>query len=129
VIFPALPAALLLSLAPAAILLVLAHWRLAQPRSNRTFWVVAFGVGVALVAASIGEAASCSFGFLRPFRDSPWSLTVALAPYVFVLFAMARSRQLSVSLVAVCGVVGLLPLYFLGLYALLLAACAYGDCL
>lgn len=127
--FPVLPAALLLCIAPAAVLLALANWRLAQPRANHTLWVVAFGVGVALVAASIGMAASYSFRFLQPLRNSPWSLAVALVPYVVALLLMARSRQLSVSLVVVCGVVGLLPLYFLGVYVLLLAACAYGDCL
>lgn len=126
---PVAPLALLFALIPTLLLCALAYWRFAILRSYSAVTVTAFAIGVALFAVSATVAASYSFQTLLPVRESGWVLVVPVLAYVATLVVVGKKGNVSAHGLALGGLVGLVPLCFLGFYALLLAACSYGDCL
>ncbi len=89
---PIAPAAMLLSILPAVLLLGAARWRLARGASHKTVAVIAFALGVALLTASLVTAGTYTFESLRVVRESRWSLTIPLLSYVLALWLVGRSR-------------------------------------
>jgi hypothetical protein len=126
---PTAPAALLLSVVPSVLLLVVARWRLARSASYVTVAVIAFALGAALLVASLVTASTYMFESLSSVRESKWSLTIPLLSYAASLWLVGRSRRVEGPSLVIGACVGLLPLCFLGVYAFLLSACAYGDCI
>lgn len=126
---PAAPLALLIALIPAMLLFAMAYWRFAVARSYTLVSVVAFAVGLALVMLSATVAAAYAFQSLRPLRESFLVLGIPAISYVVALVAVGRKGSASPASLVFGGVVGLVPLYFLGFYAMLLSACSFGDCL
>jgi hypothetical protein len=126
---PSAPIAMLLSLVPAILLFVLGHWCLIYARSRMSLGIVAYAVGAALMVASVTTAATYSVPSLQALRESRWFLAAPLISYAGVMLFMARSRKVSTPSLVLGACLGLIPIYFLGMYTVLLSACGYGDCL
>jgi predicted neutral ceramidase superfamily lipid hydrolase len=128
---PVAPLALLIALVPAAVLLALAlaHWQFAVVRTHTLMLVIAFAVGVALIMASVTVAATYAFHPLRELRESSLVPGIPVVFYVTALVVVGRKGRMSPASLVIGGVLGLAPLCFLGLYAMLLSACSFGDCL
>jgi hypothetical protein len=127
--FPVAPLALLMALVPFTALVAMAHWRFSVKKSYTLVTCVSFAVGVALFILSATVAASYSFQSLRLFRDSFLVVGVPALCYVVALVAIGLKGKVPAINLVLGGAVGVLPLCFLGFYAMLLSACSFEDCL
>jgi hypothetical protein len=128
-LLPSVPLFLLLSLLPAVALLVLGRWGLAYAESRTTLAILSLALGAGLLFISLISAGSYSLQALQGGRESRWLLAIPLVPYVSVIVVMARARSVDLPRLALGASAGLVPLYFVGMYSALLAACSLGDCL
>ena len=126
---PVAPAALLFALVPTFALAGLAYWRFVLRRSFSSPSVVAFAVGLALAALVIAVGSTYAFKPLWPLRASDWLVVAPLATYFAAIAFVGAKGKLSFVPLCIGTVVGIAPLYFIGFYAWLLAACSFGDCL
>ena len=127
--FPVAPAALLLALVPTLALLAICYWRFKTNRGVSPFQIAALGVGVGLAALVTAVGSTYAFRAFFPARASNWLIAVPLTFHVSVLVVAAVKARIEVASLVIWGFVGLVPLYFVGFYAWLLAACSFGDCL
>ena len=128
-LLPTVPLFLLLSLLPAVALLVLGRCGLAYAQSRTTLAIVSLALGAGLLSISLVSAGLYSFQFIQDGRESRWLLALPLAPYAGVILVMSKARAVKLSWLALGTSVGLVPLYVVGMYSVLLAACSFGDCL
>jgi hypothetical protein len=123
------PLALLMALAPAALLLGIAYWRFAVLRIFTLVPAIACAVGVSLVILCGVVAASYGLQFLQSLRDSALVLAIPLAGYAIAIACVGRKGRMETANLVIGGAIGLVPLGFLALYVTLLSACSFGDCL
>ena len=126
---PVAPAALLFALVPTLALAGLAYWRFVLRRSFSSFSVVALGIGLALAALVVAVGSTYAFKPLWPLRASNWLVVAPLVTYLAVIAFVGVKDKLSFVPLCIVAVVGFAPLYLIGFYAWLLAACSFGDCL
>ena len=127
--FPDAPLALLIALVPTFVLLGIVWWRVRNGRGLSAFQGAAFAVGISLAAAVVTVSSTYVFRPLWAFRAQNWLLIGPLGTYLIVLLIVARKIKIESSSLVIWGVVGLVPLFFIGFYAWLLAACSFGECL
>ena len=127
--FPVAPAALLFALAPTLALPAMCYWRFKTNGGISPFQIAAPGVGVGLAALVIAVGSTYAFRTFFPARASNWLIAVPLIFHVGILVVAAVKTRIEVPSLVIWGFVGLAPLYFVGFYAWLLAACSFGDCL
>ena len=125
---PVAPLALLMALIPAAVLIAVACWRLTVLPSYTLVPAISLAAGVALVTLSAIVCVTYAFEFLWPIRDSFLALVAPLVGYFGALTIVGRKGKLVVPDLVIGGILGLVPVYFLGLYVMLLSACSFGDC-
>lgn len=126
---PDAPLALLMALIPTFALVGLAWWRIQSGRNLSAFQGAALGVGLSLAALVLTISATYSFPLLSELRASKLLLIAPLGTYFIVLLLLCKRAKIEGSSLGLWGVVGLVPLFFVGFYASLLAACSFGDCL
>jgi hypothetical protein len=125
---PVAPLALLLALIPTLALVALASWR-ARTNSLTALHAAAFALGLALAAVVLAVSSTYAFPHLRPLQASNALLAIPSLVYVITVVAVGRKFKLDYGSLGVWAAVGLVPLWFLGFYSWLLAACSFGDCL
>jgi hypothetical protein len=126
---PEAPFALVIALLPTAFLFGMAYWRFRVLRRYTHLTVISLAFGSALAALVVEVSATYLW---RPFsaaRDSNWVFALPLLVYVGLLVVVGKATKLSATDLVIGGIVALLPLYFFGFYAWLLAACSFGDCI
>ena len=125
---PGAPLALLLALVPTLVLVAMAAWR-ASSNSLSAFHTAALALGLALASLVVVVSATYAVPLLRNLRASNSLMAVPCLVYVGSLIAVAARSKINYGSLGVWALVGLVPLWFLGFYAWLLAACSFGDCL
>ncbi|MDD5333598.1 MAG: hypothetical protein PHS32_07620 [Rhodoferax sp.] len=123
------PTALGLALLPTAVLIGAAYWRFKVRLAHTPLTVVAFSFGLALAALVVAVSATYSLRVLSAAQGSNGLVAIPLLVYAASLTAMGRRSKLSVPALVLGGAVGIVPMYFVGFYVWLLAACSFGDCL
>ena len=126
---PEAPLALLIALLPTAVLFSLAYWRFRVQRRYTVGAVILFGLGVALATLVLAVSATYLSPSLSKAQASNWLAAFPLVVYAATLVVVGRASKLSAPGLVIGGVVALVPLYFFGFYAWLLAACSFGNCL
>ena len=126
---PESPSALLFALVPALLFIAIAYWRFAFLRAYSLFSIIVFAVGAAVVFATLIVAVSYASSQFASLRSSVWFLAVPIVSYVGLLAAAGRRALVPARALIFGGLIGLIPLCFLGIYAVFMAACSFGDCL
>ena len=125
---PDAPLALLVALAPTIALVALALWR-ARSKSLTGFHAAFLAVGLALAALVVAVSSTYAFAFFRPLQTSNLLVIAPAVAYVATLAIVGARAKLNYGTVGLWAIAGLVPLWFIGFYAWLLAACSFGDCL
>jgi len=93
-------------------------------RKVRSISAVVLAVGLSLLTLTIVQLLTSRAGLLYPFDGSVWALIVLpLLVYAATPLALARRSDVSRLRLLVSAIVGLIPLYYLGGYILILTAC------
>jgi hypothetical protein len=66
---------------------------------------------------------------MRPLQASNALLAIPSLVYVIAIVVVGKKFKIDYGSLGIWAVVGLVPLWFLGFYAWLFAACSFGDCL
>ena len=125
---PVAPLALFLALIPTLVLLALAWWR-GRSGSLTAFHAAAFALGLGLAAVVLAVSLTYAFPLVRPLQASKALLAIPSLVYVLTIVTAGKKFKLPYGSLGVWSAVGLVPLWFLGFYAWILAACSFGDCL
>ena len=120
--------ALLLALAPTLVLVAMAAWR-ASNSSLSAFHSAALALGLALASLVVAVSATYTIPVFRGVQASNALMVVPCLVYVVSLVAVGSKFKINYGSLGVWALLGLVPLWFLGFYAWLLAACSFGDCL
>jgi hypothetical protein len=88
-------------------------------------------VSAAAAVAALVVAVACFYGLSSPTPSamSAWLFVLPLAVYFLALHLLRRRFRLSTSGTLMGGTLTLLPLWFVGMYAGLLVACSFGECI
>lgn len=125
---PDAPLALLIALAPTIALVALASCR-ARRKSLTAFHATFLALGIALATLVVAVSSTYAFSFLRPLQASNVLLLAPAFAYVASLAIVGARERLEYGVLGLWAVAGLVPLWLIGFYAWLLAACSFGDCL
>jgi hypothetical protein len=126
---PVAPAALLIALVPTFAMCGTAYWRYKRFGRLTAFQAAMFGVGAALAALIVAVSATYALSPFFSLQGSNWLIAAPIATYLVVVLVTRAMGKLETTSLAIWPAAGLAPLYFAGLYAWLLAACSFGDCL
>jgi hypothetical protein len=125
---PVAPLALLIALVPTLLLVAMAAWR-ASNGSLTAFHTAALALGLALASLVGAVSATYAMPQLLPIRASNALMAVPCLVYTAALVVVGIKCRINCGSLVVWALVGVVPLWFLGFYAWLLAACSFGDCL
>jgi hypothetical protein len=88
---------------------------------------LALGMGLAVLVASTFLVYAIPFG--KPARELGVNLVLPLIAFAGVLFYAGKWRQVKLGGLLFFGAAAFFGLWYLGFYAGLLVACAFGDCI
>jgi len=103
-------------------------WRFTAAKTPSALAAGSLALGSALVAGVIATSISYAVPFPAA-RELGLGLIAAVTVYLAVLVYARIRRRVEVGGLMAAGAVGFVALWFVGFYALLITACAFGDCL
>ena len=123
------PTLLLIALVVALLPAALFYWRSQANRHVSGLHVTMVALGVALATLMLTVASTYAFRPLRVLQASHWLWGIPLLVYFGAAIPLGAKGKVEYGSLGIWIVVGLAPLLFLGIYAWLIAACSFGDCL
>lgn len=122
------PALLLLAVAPAVLLLAVGLTSRSWPTILQALPATLFSLGIALLAVVLVVVVGYGVSAADAMRDSTLALAgFPLAAYAGTFLGWVRRANISTPQALAFGVVGLVPLYVIGGYVLMLSACSFGT--
>jgi hypothetical protein len=103
-------------------------WRFAAAPQPSPIASALLALGAALLAGLVATAAAYAIP-MRAVHELGLGLAIPVVVYMAVLIYARVRRKVELAGLIAFGAVGALALWFVGFYALLITACAFGDCL